>query len=437
MKTNIKTKPKKLNIFKTIVLGLIIILLGLVAWIGYTAIKSAKEVTNDAGGGNSIFSLLRKELAPVKGQAEGRTNILLLGMGGKSHPGGGLTDTIIVLSINWKTKKLAMISVPRDLWVKIPSYGYSKLNAAYYYSEQNSKVTGGGGKATSEVINKVLGIPIHYYVTIDFDGFKKIIDSIGGVDVYVSKAINDPFYPAADMIRYDPFKIAVGQHHMNGEIALKYARSRETTSDFDRSRRQEEILLATKNKILSLNTLANPKKVADLLGAIGDHLRTSLSIAEIKTVFEAINGLDTEHIINKVFDTAPGSPLQSAQEEGKGYYILPRKGFENYTDLHKIAQNIFDLPNAPSAAVKLEIYNGTDQTGAATKLANQLKKYGYQIVKAENAVKDYPQSIIYNCGGSKTQAATSEIASIIKAKQEDKVDCGLGDIQLIIGENSL
>lgn len=433
IKHRINTRPRN-RWLKWVSLSLICILLAIGIWIFYTALNAAR---NMAGNNKSIFSVLsdlRKNT--LKGQAEGRTNILLLGMGGKNHPGGLLSDTMIILSIDWSTKKMAMISVPRDLWVKIPNYGYAKLNEAYYAGEKNSKTGGSGGASSSQVISEIFNLPIHYYLSADFDGFKNMIDTVGGLDIYVEKDLYDPYYPAANMIDYDPLKIKAGLYHMDGALALKYARSRETTSDFDRSRRQEQVLATLKEKILTLNTLANPIKITELLNILGAHMKTSLAVGEIKAFGDEIKDLDTKNIINKVLDTAPGSPLIATTDE-RGYIIYPKKGISNYADLQLIAKNIFMDATVPTDDLKIEVLNGGGKNGAATQVGQLLKSYGYNVVKVGDATKTYAQTVIYNCAGPKGEKLTQELVATLKSESSTKTYCQNIDIQVIIGQDKL
>ena len=433
---NSKIMSPKTQFIRWAIFVIVALFLSVGAWIGYTMYTSINKITADSGK-NSVLSLFDAKKM-LKGQAEGRTNVLLLGNGGANHPGGGLTDTMIMLSIDWQTKKMAMISVPRDLWVKMPNGSYAKLNYAYFYGNQNPKVSGGGGKVASDVITQVLGQPVDYYISLDFDGFKKMVDTLGGLDIYVDKALYDPYYPAANMIDYDPLKIAVGQTHMDGKLALKYARSRETTSDFDRSRRQQQVILATKTKAVSLGTLSNPKKVTDLITILGDHLRTSMTVPEIISLFDEIKSIDSENMINKTFDTAAGSPLTSLSGDERGYIIVPKKGIGVYTDLQTIAKNIF-LPEAVvEPNYKIEVLNGTGKTGVATKISQTLKTNGYATYKIGNsATVKIPQTIIYNCAGPTASATTKKIASLLSGVEKTKTDCGVIDIQILVGESSL
>jgi len=422
---------------KWIIFSVVVLVIGVCFWLGYSALKTINKITADSGTKTGLLSIFDNKKVDLKGQSDGRTNILFLGNGGSKHPGGGLTDTMMILSIDWQTKKAALISLPRDLWVKIPGYGYSKMNYAFYYGNQKPKETGGGGKVASTVVSEVAGIPIHYYISLDFDGFKKTVDSLNGIDIYVDKALYDPYYPAADMIRYDPFKITVGLHHMDGDTALKYARSRETTSDFDRSRRQQQVMAAIKEKALSLETLSNPKKITDLLAILGDHMRTNMSVSEIRSLWDEFKVVDMENMINKVFDTAPGSVLTSTQDE-RGYIIIPKKGIGNYTDVHSMIKNIFTTETIKTEEkLSIQVLNGTKKQGAATQVSQLLKNYGYNVVSVGNATQMIDDTTVYNCAGSKGEKTAKSLSETLDAISASKNSCGNVDIQIIIGQNNL
>src|SRR3990167_4707174 len=146
---------------KWVVLGFLVIGLGVGTWVGLSANRAIKKITADGQQKSSLFSLFGKQA--IKGQSEGRTNILLLGMGGKNHPGGYLSDTIIVSSLNYQDKKLVLLSLPRDLWVPIAGGGHAKLNEAYAQGENNKKVTSSGGKISFKNIEKVLGVSLPFF----------------------------------------------------------------------------------------------------------------------------------------------------------------------------------------------------------------------------------------------------------------------------------
>lgn len=434
-------KSRGLKIVKWVLLGILIVLIGLGVWIGFSANSAIKKITSDSGSKDSLFSFLQNaDVNNLKGKSDGRTNILLLGMGGRNHPGGLLTDSMIVFSIDYKTNKVAMISVPRDLWVPIPGFGSGKINSAFADGEANKNTTGGGGALASKTVENILGIPIHYYVDLDFEGFKKLIDTVGGIDINVDKAIYDPYYPATDMIHYDPFSISVGMHHMDGALALKYARSRETTSDFDRSRRQQQVMTAAKEKVTTLGIMSNPKKITDIINILGDHIRTNMQVGEIKSFWEISKSLDLANVVSKVLDTSSGSPLVSSTSEGGAYIIIPKKGVNNFSDLQLIAKNIFDSASTSSSStadIRVQLLNGTKTKGLTTNLTKQLKDQGYDVVATGNSAKYYTKSVVYDCGNGKYATPAKDIANIIKATSQTKTSCSSSgvDIQVILGDD--
>jgi LCP family protein required for cell wall assembly len=435
---NNATKPKK-KIVKIILLTIAVILLGVAIWVGVTAYNTIKKVTGlSTSGNNSLLSLFGNKGTQLKGQSEGRTNILLLGIGGGSHPGASLSDTMQVISINWKTNQVAMISIPRDLWVNVPGHGFSKIN------EANSI---GGGDLASQTVSQVLGIPIQYYVTMDFDGFKEIIDKLGGVDVNVPTAILDRNYPLYDDGPVTTFSISAGMQHLTGDIALKYARSRESTSDFDRSKRQQLIMIAVKEKVLSAGLLANPAKITSLMNSVGNHIKTTLSVSEIKTLWDEIQKIDTSQMISKVIDNSATGLLNSSTSGGGASIQIPKKGIGNYADLQALAQNIFnttDTTNSTNSKVegtsttitspRISVLNGSGVAGAGTTAANKITALGYKVSTIDTTAKT-TKTTVYNCTGTAVSSVVKKIVTLLGAQEKSKTSCGSIDIQVVIGQN--
>jgi len=431
-KTNTKQLPEnskknKKRIVKIILLSIAVIIIVLGVWVGTSAYRAVAKVTSASSSKNSLLSLLKKSsTTTLEGQSDGRTNILFLGEGGGNHPGAALSDTMEVLSINWKTNQMAMLSVPRDLEVNVPGYGYAKIN--------NANATG-GGKLASQVVSQILGIPIQYFVTLNFTGFTDIVNSVGGVDINVPQAIYDPLYPAYDNGPYSLFKLSAGQHHMDGALALKYARSRETTSDFDRAKRQQQIMEALKSKFLSLNFLADPLKVTSLLNTLGGNLLTSLSVNESYALWTEIKGIDSSNIITKVLDDSANNVLTDQTNE-LGDVLIPKKGLKDYTDLQAVAQGIFSADSMINTNPKIEVLNGSGKAGQALSEASTLKTEGYTSVSTNDTTKTV-SSIVYNCGGTPTQAVANKIATELNAFWESQTSCGNFDIKIILGQNIL
>jgi len=241
-------------------------------------------------------------------------NILLLGNGGANHPGGGLTDVIQVLSINTRDDKALIFSIPRDLYVDIDGFGKHKINTAYVLGEQQGH--GNGGKLAKKEVEQVLDIPIQYYIKIDFTGFIKIINLLQGIDICVEQPINDP--------KTNTY-VKQGCQHMDGEVALDYVRSRYSTSDFDRSGRQQEVLMAIKEKTLKLNFLLNPLKLNQALNILVGHLNTDVELSEIGFFMALIRDLSNQKNTTYVLDNRKDKLLFSTIINGS-YVLLPIGG---------------------------------------------------------------------------------------------------------------
>jgi len=321
----------------------------------------------------------------LQGEGDGRINILIMGMGGPGHPGGLLTDTIMVLSVDPVNLKSAFLTIPRDLAVDYPKplTGAGKINNIHAYGEERKKEISGGGPALmKQIVSGVLDLPIHYFVRVDFRAFEKLVDTVGGVTVNVEKAIYDPLYPAANMIDYEAFSIAAGVQALDGKTALKYARSRETTSDFDRSRRQVQLLLALRDKVLKLNILANPRKLSEVATTLGDHLRTDLSIREFEKFFEIVTKIESKPIV-KVLDSSQASPLVSTAGENGAYLLVPKTG--DFQEVQRIAHEIFTDPYLALEQAKVEIRNASGSEEVAAEVETLLKSYGYQIARVSSS----------------------------------------------------
>lgn len=308
---------------------------------------------------------------------DGRFNMVIVGIGGENHPGGNLTDSIQVLSIDTINNKLSFTSVPRDLYVNYNGTGRAKINTVYTYAEQ--KKPGSGALAVRDMVGQVLGINISNFALIDFTGIKQIVDALGGIEVDVPKALNDPLYPAADMIHYDPLYVKAGPQTMNGELALKYSRSRETTSDFDRSMRQQLVIAAIKKKALTLGVLTNPTKVNNLITALGKHFKTDLQVDNIRQLISLYQLVTPENTTGFTLDTSSSLGLLTAVSSPV-YYAYPIAGLDKYDDINQwFAKNSPD-PLLARESPSVTVYNsGKASTKQMTAFVQKLKDYGYTV----------------------------------------------------------
>jgi LCP family protein required for cell wall assembly len=213
-------------------------------------------------------------------------NILLIGTDQRDLDVVGRTDTIMVLAIDAPNNRASLISLPRDLYLPIPGVGYSRINTAYAFGEERKP--GGGLPLLMSTIERNFGIPIERYVRIDFSGFQGVVDALGGVDVVV----DCPLYDELIYRYFQVYTLEPGAYRMNGEQALYYARSRKTTSDFDRARRQQRVLLAIRKRVLDGNLLP---RIPALWLAMRDIVDTNLSpgdIAELARLGATLDGKD-------------------------------------------------------------------------------------------------------------------------------------------------
>lgn len=239
------------------------------------------SVENDSGWGNiaTVFSrnespriIIEEQSLSVPLKEDNRLDVLVLGIRGENDPNGGLlTDTIMVMSLDKETGKTAMISIPRDLYVNIKDVFTGKVNDIYWAGLINSN----GYEFTKKTFSRISGVYIDNVIVFNFESFKSVIDSVGGIDIILDK----PFEEKQQWGYV--FYLPAGENHLDGENALYYARSRYSTNDFDRSYRQQKIIMAIKEKVISLGILANPFKINSLVSALGNSVRMDLNISDI------------------------------------------------------------------------------------------------------------------------------------------------------------
>lgn len=336
----------------------------------------------------------------LKTDENGYTNILLLGKGGGEHDGPELTDTIIVASYDTKTNSVSMLSIPRDFYVRTEYYGSSRINEVvrnvknrliYRNKYEPEEARMEGIKIMENKIEELVELDLHYYATIDFNGFKAIVDALDGIDVVVENDIKDTTYPADTGWGYQTFEITEGPQHLDGDTALKYARSRHTTSDFDRAKRQQSVIQAIKEKALEVKTLTSPTKIKKLFNSISDNFQTDLSIGEIITLAKVASKIDKNNMISKVLTDDPnqeGGFLATPPRDqyGGAFVLIPYSG--DLEEIHTFTRLIFKSREIYLEKANIEIQNGTYYGGIAGKAATQLERYGFFISDITNTEND-------------------------------------------------
>lgn len=366
------------------------------------------------GGGSAAALQQNVDPSKLNGEGDGRVNILVLGRAGDGHPGADLTDTIILASIDPISKDASLLSIPRDFYVKVPGYGSMKINAAFAAGKDNvlnksSKITpevkkkaeDAGFKTIEDTIQNTLGLPIHYRAMIDFVGFEKAIDTVGGID------LNAP-QPVAEKLningRIYNLNVKPGQQHMGGFQALAYARSRYTSprGDFDRAERQRLIIVALKEKILSAGTYSNPAKVSQLFDNFGGHVQTNFGTKDVSRLYDIAKEIGSGKITSIALVDPPHDFLTTGNIGGLSV-VIPKAGVGNYQAIQSYLRNTLKDSFLKNENASIMVLNGTTKPGLATTKAEELKSFGYKITKVDNApTSTYSKSVVVDLrSGSK------------------------------------
>ena len=336
--------------------------------------------------------------APVP--VSGRVTIILMGVDSRPDEPIARTDSIMVVTLDPKSGAAGMISVPRDMLVHPSLLNRDvKINTIHVLGEIN-KFPGGGPALLSESVSELLGYPIDYYVRVNFDGFREIIDLLGGIDIDVAKVIDDPLYPDNNY-GYDPLYIPAGRQHMDGALALKYARTRHDDNDYERARRQQQVMLAVKDKILQPGQLASLlPRLPGLALALSKTVQTNMPIDKALTVARNLDQVNLQSPTRVVIDQTMG---QTVNNDPKfGFILIP-----DMNKLHAAAAAVFadavENPGSNNAVaaispeqlanVRLTVLNGSPQVGLAATGATGLANIGFNSVTVGNADQaNYPQT---------------------------------------------
>jgi LCP family protein required for cell wall assembly len=347
-----------------------------------------------------------------------RINILFLGYGGPGHDGPYLTDSIMLLSIRPGTREVIMVSVPRDLWVKIPAlpgngYMMGKLNSAYAIgTDHNSypnvrsewKTNTGGGDLAAATVSQMTGQPIDYWVGVDFKAFRDVVNALGGVRVNVPTALDDPYFPAGESTGMMRVHFDSGWQQFDGERALEYARSRETTSDFDRSRRQQLVMLAVRQRVFSLNAIP---RMLSLLGALQDNVRTNLRPGDMQQLADLAGKIKDQDIRRVAIDT---SNLLRSGTSSNGQYILEPLD-PTYGALHRYLAMALPDRSALAKQLPFQVQDGSRRYWLpygigtpASIMTSLLQAEGWEASVAPPATQRVTQTQILDGSGGRAAA---------------------------------
>ncbi|OGL36617.1 hypothetical protein A3E49_01230 [Candidatus Saccharibacteria bacterium RIFCSPHIGHO2_12_FULL_49_19] len=334
------------------------------------------------------------DVAQLEREGDGRVNILLVGIGGPEHSDGpNLTDTIMLTSLDPVNDKADLVSIPRDLWVRVPGDGSSKVNATYFYGLESSNSKDphqqqrDGLSRLDRTLQPVVGLPIHYHILVDFAAFRETVNAIGGIDVYVPKelAVSERLWDEATGKNYF-LNVPAGQQHFDGTKALFFARSRKTSprGDFDRAERQRLMLVALQDKILSIGTFSNPVKVVQLLDTLGENIYTDFDTESLKCLYDQISQVQAANIKSLDMATPPNDLLATANLSGTSI-VRPKAGLFEYDALQAFLRTSLRDSFLAKENASVAVYNATSTDGLATEQADLLRSYGYNVTIVDSA----------------------------------------------------
>ncbi len=421
--------------WKMLLLGFVgTIALLVVAVLLYVYQFAKNDITDKDGQLNFLQQIghVASNNTPIKGEAEDRVNVLLMGKGGEGHDGGELVDTVMVASIKPSTGEVALLSLPRDLVVPYTPEGKTKPTE---YPRVNQIMYKGGIDFARDAMKTIFGIDVDYYAVVDFSGFRNIVDTLDGVDIavpngftgyYGANELSTPC-PKADKATladgvYCAITFSAGTQHMDGEKALQYARIRKMApgsesnegSDFKRAARQQLVLQAIKDKSFSASTLFNPVRANGLLNDLGDHISTDMEVWEMLRLATLVKDVDRSKIKNVVIDQGEDG-LVKRIAGAEAYLLEPTAGPTDYSEIQAVALHVFDQVSTETADAKQAIenekavtviQNGTTTEGLASKLAKKTQLAGIPVTSFMNAAtKTNATTTIFDLTGN-TKPAT-------------------------------
>lgn len=386
----------------------------------------------------------------VTGEILPPINILLLGTDADAD-GPPRTDTIILLTLDRQTQTAGMLSLPRDLWVPIPSYGTYKINTAYSIGESNS-YPGGGAQLIKNTVSSFIGQPVPYYVRVNFRGFVELIDLIGGVEINVPKVIHDTAYPTVDY-GVETFYLNAGLQRLDGEAALKYVRTRNVDDDYGRARRQQDVIKAVFEQVLQADMIPSLiTKLPTLVYTMRSSIETDIPMATQLELANYARQASLKDIRQLVLDSSYGEETYAVDG---AWILLPdrekvRAAVEQFFRAPTITSQensavgtaLAFVPQQVSQhqSVRIEVLNGTDEPGVAARTRDLLEASGWHVVSIGDADRnDYGQTRLINY--SVSAQAVNDLKAVLRvqpAQVEVPADPAWPvDMQIVVGSDLL
>jgi LCP family protein required for cell wall assembly len=401
---------------------------------------AAAPNTQDSASAGMLFPTSNRDPQEAAPALSDRITVLLMGVDNRPGQTVARTDSIMLLTIDPTDGSSGMLSLPRDMLVPVPALDDTvKINTVHVYGEVRN-YPGGGPAMLRDTISDLIGYPIDYYVRINFDGFREIIDLIGGVDIQVARDIRDDEYPDENY-GFDPLYIPAGLQHMDGALALKYARVRHIDTDYQRAARQQQVMVAVKDKVTQPGQLAALlPRLPGLMLAMANSLQTDMPVEKGIMLARALGQMDLSNPTRAVIDNTMGVTS-----------LDPTWGSSLTPDMDKLkaaAAAVFGEPQSgPTAeevtrqairseAARVVVLNGTTEAGLGTQVATGMAADGFQVAAVGNADRaDYGQSVLitHGDGMDATREALVSRFGIPPDRIRSESSSDSADLTLVIG----
>lgn len=410
---------KKHRIIKRVIIALIVITLGVGAFLGIKAFIASNNIFE--GG---LLGMVQRK--PLKQDENGRSNFIIFGTAedneGGAHEGGNLTDSLMVLSVDQERKNAYMVSIPRDLWVdfgRACMSGYQgKINEVYSCGSNDGENEVAGAKALQSKIGSILGLDIQYYVHLNFTAVVDAVDAVDGVDVTIESnpkgmGILDRNFDWKCGYRCHYVKYQDGETaHLDGEHALALARARNASGgyglaagNFDREKNQQKIIKALREKALSVGTLTNLGKVTGLIDAMGNNLRTNIETSEVQTALTLASEIESSAIRSLTL-VDEDEPLVTTGSVGAASAVVPVAGVFDYSAIKAYIMKNSSRNEVVREGAKIVVLNGSGVPGIAQTEADDLTSRGYTVSLVDNAPDgNYGKVSVYKIGSGNQATA--------------------------------
>lgn len=387
---------------------------------------SSEPQTSENGEANEVAPVLDELPEPWDGTE--RVSVLLMGLDYRdweTGEGPPRTDSMMLVTLDPVSQTGGMLSIPRDLWVDIPGYGHGRINTAYFLGERD-RLPGGGPELAVETVEKFIGVPIPYFVQIDFGAFERMVDEIGGIEITIPERIKVDPIGRGNEIWFDP-----GTYTLTGPQALGYARNRTTEGgDFDRATRQQQVALAIRKQILRLDMIPTlVTKAPRLYQEVAEGINTNLSLDQMIALGMMALDIPQENIGRAVIGPPNMVTLEKIIYGGEDADVLKPVPDQ----IRLLRDEIFTATGAigpsietgdPEGAAKIEgarvaVWNGAGEEGVASRVADELTRLGFNVVSIGNADRmDYPSTRLVDFTGN---PYTTQYLSLLMELTEGQV----------------